>query len=110
MDIEAIRRIVVERSFRVSGHASLEAEKDGISPSDVEYILLHGEIIEEYPEREYDFIETYLIYGELPSTIPVHVVIDVIRMYSVVVVTAYIPDRRQWIASQKRRRRKGKYQ
>jgi hypothetical protein len=109
VDIKTIRLIVLERGFRLTGHASIEAEKDGIDPSDIHYAILHGEIIEEYPEREHEFVETYLIYSELPSTIPIHVVVDVIRVQNVVVVTVYVPDRRKWIASQKRRRKKGRY-
>ena len=110
MDIEIIRRIVQERGYRLTGHASIEATKDGISPADIRYAIFHGKIIEEYPERDYPDIETCLIYLLLPVKIPIHVVVDVIVEESVVVVTVYVPDRDQWIAWQMRKWKKGRKQ
>jgi hypothetical protein len=108
MDIEVIRRVVQERGYRLTAHASIEAMKDGISPADIRYTIFHGRVIEEYPEREYPGIETCLIYAMLPTRIPVHIVVDLVVEESVVVVTAYVPDRVQWIASQMRKQTKGK--
>lgn len=107
-DIELIRRLVSEKGYRITGHASVEAVKDGISPADIRYVIFHGKIIEEYPERDYPDIQTCLIYAKLSTNAPVHVVVDVVVEQSVVVVTAYVPDRKRWIASQKRKRKKGK--
>ena len=74
--------------------------KDGISPADIRYAIFQGKIIEEYPEREYPGIETCLIYATLSTKILVHIVVDLVVEQSVVVVTAYVPDRDQWTASQ----------
>ncbi|MCP4359619.1 MAG: DUF4258 domain-containing protein [Chloroflexi bacterium] len=103
-DIEVIQRIVLEKGYRLTGHASVEAMKDGISPADIRHAIFHGKIIEEYPERDYPDIETVLIYAKLPANIPAHVVVDVIVEQSVIVVTAYVPDRTRWVASQKRKK------
>ena len=110
MDIELIRRIVQKSGYRLTGHASVEAMKDGIRSADIRYAIFHGQIIEKYPENEDEGIESCLIYALLPSKIPIHVVIDVMVKKSVVVVTVYVPDRSRWIASRirKRRRKKGK--
>ena len=108
MDIEVIRRIVQEKGYRLTAHASIEATKDGISPADIRYAIFHGKIIEEYLEREYPHIETCLIYAMLPTRIPVHIVVDLVVVEAVVVVTAYVPDREQWIASQIRKQARGK--
>ena len=108
MNIETIRAIVHETGFRLTGHASVEAMKDGISPADIRYAILHGKIVEQYPAREYSAIETCLIHVILPTKTPVHVIIDVVVKLSAVVVTVYIPDRNQWLASQVRKRNKGK--
>lgn len=81
--------------------------KDGISPADIRYTIFHGKIIEEYPERDYPDIETCLIYARLPVKIPLHVVVDIIVKEAVVVVTVYVPDREQWIASRVRKQKKG---
>lgn len=95
MDIEVIRCIVQEKGYRLTTHASIEATKDGISPADIRYVIFHGKIIEEYPERDDSDIETCLIYATLPTKIPVHIVVDLVVEQSVVVVTVYIPDRGQ---------------
>ena len=104
LDIELIRQLVTEKGYRITGHASVEAVKDGISPADIRYVIFNGKIIEEYPERDYPDIQTCLIYAKLPTKIPVHVVVDVLVERSVVIVTAYVPDRKRWIASQKRKK------
>ena len=108
VDIEQIRRLVTEKGYRLTGHASVEAVKDGLSPADIRYTIFNGQIIEEYPEREYPDLQTCLIYAKLPTEIPVHIVVDVFWEESVVVVTAYVPDRKQWTASKKRKRNRGK--
>jgi hypothetical protein len=77
----------------------IEAVKDGLSPRDIKNIILTGKIIESYPERE-----RHLIYGVLPNDIPVHVVVDYSDNEQIVAVTAYIPDEKEWIAFQKRKR------
>ncbi len=58
MNLEIIQRIVQEKGYRITAHASIEAMKDGISPVDIRYAIFHGKIIEEYPERDYPEIET----------------------------------------------------
>lgn len=103
MNIQTIRHIVQEEGYRLTTHASIEAMKDSISPADIRYAIFHGKIIEHYPEREYPGIETCLIYAMLPTKVPIHIVVDLVVEQSVVVVTAYVPDRDQWIDSQIRR-------
>ena len=46
-EIEVIRHIVAQKGYRLTGHASIEAVKDGISPADIRYVIFHGKIIEE---------------------------------------------------------------
>lgn len=107
MDIEVIRAIVQEKGYRITGHASAEATKDGISPADIRHAIFHGKIIETYSYREPIDIQRCLIHAILPEHIPLHVIVEVIVTASVVVITAYVPDKRQWVASQKRKRDKG---
>lgn len=111
MNIETIRNIVQKSGYHLTTHAYLEALKDGISSEDIHFAIFHGKIIEEYPEREYKDIESCLIYAMLATNIQIHISVDVMVSESVVVVTVYVPDRSQWIASQirkQRKRRKGK--
>ena len=77
----------------------VEAVKDGLSPRDIKNVILTGKIIESYPERE-----RHLIYGVLSNDMSVHVVIDYSDNELIVAVTTYIPNEREWIAFQKRKR------
>lgn len=103
MDIEEIREKIRLRQYSISDHAIIEARKDGISPKTVEkleYVVLHGKVIEIYPERK-----RYLIYKNLPEkNIPLHVVIDYSFYQEPAIVTAYIPDSKEWINFQIRKR------
>ena len=98
MAVEQIREKLRIGGWRISIHAANEAAKDGLSPRDIRDIILTGKIIETYPERE-----RHLIYGVLPNSLPVHVVVDYSDERLIVAVTAYIPDEQEWIAGQKRK-------
>jgi hypothetical protein len=107
MDIETIRAVVQEKGYRITGHASVEATKDGISPADIRYAIFHGKIIESYWYDEQPEMERYLIQATLPTHLPLHVVVELIVKSSVVVITAYVPDRRKWVSFQKRKHDRG---
>jgi hypothetical protein len=99
MVLEQIQERVKLGQWRMSKHAMVESVKDGLSPRDIKDIILTGKIIESYPERE-----RHLIHGVLYNDVPVHVVIDYSDKELIIVITAYIPDKREWIAYQKRKR------
>ncbi len=104
-DVEYIREKFRKDEYAVSGHAIVEARKDGIEPRTVkklEWVAVHGKVIEEYPERQ-----RLLIYAELPDEkLPVHIVVDYSFPEEPVIVTGYVPDNRYWIKSQIRKKRK----
>ncbi|MCL4870279.1 MAG: DUF4258 domain-containing protein [Anaerolineae bacterium] len=78
-----------------------------MSPADIRYAIFHGKIIESYRYPEQPEIDRCLIQASLPTHLPLHVVIELIIKTSVVVVTAYIPDRRKWVSFQKRKHNRG---
>ncbi len=100
--LEAIREQFRCGAYAVSDHAVTEARKDGIAPRTVwllEWVAIHGKVIEEYLERE-----RILVYAEEPDNLlPVHIVIDYSFAEEPVIVTAYIPDSRYWIKDQIRK-------
>ncbi len=98
VDVEAIRSKIRRKDYSIYGHAFTEAFKDGLSIDDLIYTALNGEVIEEYPERA-----RCLLYAMLPTKIPVHIVIDYGWEDEFCIVTAYIPDDREWINFQIRR-------
>lgn len=99
MKIDRIRRLIEKESYYFYTHCIIKAKKDGVGPEDILYCLLTGKIIEKYPERK-----RVLIYGIMPNDIPLHVVCDLSQKEILAIVTCYIPDEREWIKYQKRRR------
>ena len=99
MDIARIRELFRRGHFSFYFHAFQEALKDGVTGGDILYVIEHGEIIEEYPERK-----RCLIFATTRSGIPLHIVVDYSCEDELQVVTAYIPNRRKWIAYRKRRK------
>jgi len=101
--LETIRERFRKGEYAVSDHAIIEARKDGIEPQTItklEWVAIHGKVVEEYPERE-----RILVYAELPDeTLPVHVVIEYAFPEEPVIVTAYFPDSRYWIKDQIRKK------
>jgi len=73
--IEDIRKPFQIGEYAISDHAIIEARKDGIEPETInklEWVAVHGKVIEEYPERQ-----RILIYAEVPEEkLPVHIVVD----------------------------------
>lgn len=103
LDLEQLRRDVRSgrRPLRITSHAQIEAFKDGLRLSDLRYAFVQGEAIETYPEDR-----RWLLFARLDEVdVPVHIVVEDTPDEGVI-VTAYVPDSRQWIAD--RRRRKGK--
>ena len=98
MDIETIRRLVREGKYYFYVHALTEAKKEGVTPEDAVYIVLNGNIIERSPERK-----RTLVFGMMTSNIPLHVVCDYSNDDLILIPTVYIPSRRRWVSSQRRK-------
>lgn len=107
LDLRRIREAVRRNRYSISPHALIEAKKDGLAPETakkLEYVVLHGKVIEEYPDRHRG-----LFFAELPEEgLPVHVVLDYSFVEEPAIVTAYVPDERDWIKFQIRKKKKGK--
>lgn len=89
------------RRLRITSHAQSEAFKDGLLLADIRFVFEQGEVIEVYEGESRG-----LLYGIPPAIqIPVHIVVEDSPTEGVI-VTAYVPDTRKWIAD--RRRRRGK--
>ena len=102
-DIEKLRKDVVsgKRPLRITSHAQIEAFKDGLLLKHLGYVFEQGEVIEIYPDDNRG-----LLYAELPEyRLPVHIVVEDTPEEGVV-VTAYIPDKRKWIADKRQRKQR----
>jgi len=98
LDIETIRRLVQEGKYYFYAHALTEAKKDGVTPEDAVHVILIGRIVEVYPERN-----RVLVSGMMTSNIPLHVVCDYSNDDLILIPTVYVPSRRHWVSSQRRK-------
>jgi len=103
MDIEKVRRLLAQGrvALRFADHAVIEGRKDGLTAEDLEDTAVNGEVIEDYGVR------ALLLHFTKDDRIPCHIVLEYIpRADEVTVVTAYVPDAKEWEPNWKKRRRK----
>ena len=107
MDIEIIREQIRTGAYLIKGHAVQHALKEGFDRQHMVNAVLHGTVIEEYPEAQ-----RLLICGktDLSQTtdIYLHVVCEHADPIYVEFVTAYIPDEVDWEKPPFRRRKQGR--
>lgn len=103
MDIENVRRLLAQGrvALRFADHAIIEGRKDGLTAEDLEDNVVNGEVIEDYGVR------ALLLHFTQDDRIPCHLVLEYIpRTEEVTVVTAYVPDAKEWEPHWKKRRRR----
>ena len=104
MDIEDIVRALHGERVRITDHADHEALADDLSFDEIAHSVVHGEIVEDYPDdRPYP---SCLIYGDAPAGDPVHSVWAYNEATAfAVLVTTYRPDPDRWIEWRTRRKK-----
>jgi len=96
MDIESINDAIQNSRVRITDHADEESVDDGLTFEEIYFSVLHGEIIEDYPEdKPYP---SCLVFGRNFSGEPIHSV----WAYNpenlwVILITVYRPDLERWI-------------
>jgi len=103
MNLHRVRQLLAQRkvTLRFADHAVIEARKDGLVAEDLENTVTTGELIEDYGDR------ALLLSFTQEDRLPCHVVLEyVFDTAEAVIVTAYIPDAKEWELNWKRRRRK----
>lgn len=101
MDIGQVRQLLSQRrvALRFSDHAFIEARKDGLTAADLRRACEHGDVIEDYGPR------ALLLYLTADDRLPYHIVLEYVgRGRFATVVTAYVPDAKEWEPDWKRRR------
>lgn len=103
MDIRNIIDAIQTNKVRITDHADEESEADRITFDEVCFSILHGEIIEDYPnDKPYP---SCLIHGRSSAGDPVHSVWAFNeRNLWAVLVTVYRPDPERWVNWRERRR------
>ncbi|MFQ5668527.1 MAG: DUF4258 domain-containing protein [Candidatus Binatia bacterium] len=87
--------------LRFTDHALVEARKDGLTAKDLEDAATHGEMIEDYGVR------ALLLNVTEEDALPCHIVVeyDPTAGVEATVVTAYLPESKEWQKGWKRRKR-----
>lgn len=88
MDIERIKDHVRQERYIYSLHADVERKADELTLAQVEEALLHGKILEQYPDTGRG--ESCLVVGFSADT-PIHIVCGW-RGAKLLVITVYIPN------------------
>jgi hypothetical protein len=103
MNLNRVRQLLAQGkvTLRFADHAVIEARKDGLVVEDLEKTVTTRELIEDHDVRA--LLLSFTEEGRLPC----HVVLEYISgTKEAVIVTAYIPDTKEWEPDWKRRRRK----
>ena len=88
-------------TLRFGDHAVIEAHKDGLTTGDLEHTVAVGEIIEDYGRR------VLLLSFTREDRLPCHVVLEYLSgRRAATVVTAYVPDAKEWRRDWKTRKEK----
>jgi len=101
LDIRDLIERVETEEFRFTLHAVERCIERNISPNDVKSAIIHGQIIEEYPDDKYG--PSCLLYGETEESQIIHVQCSIEPVW---IITVYDPTLtpEEWSDSFKRRR------
>jgi hypothetical protein len=96
INIKDIIESILNNRVRISDHADEEAEADKLTFDEIYFSVIHGEIIEKYPDDEP--YPSCLILGETFSGEAVHSVWAYNKQNKwTVIITVYRPDPELWI-------------
>lgn len=105
LDLEAVRTQVRAGNYAVRPHAMQHAVKEGFSVDDMIHVILHGMVVEEYPQRQRGLLYADVIVEGI--VLPLHVVCEHRHLDAPVdLVTAYVPDTKEWETPTRRRRKR----
>jgi hypothetical protein len=93
--IDEIRKKIREGHYEYSQHAVDQSVIRMISTREVQEAILHGKIIEDYPDDKYG--PSCLIYGKTKNGWPIHVQCSYPSRLLIKIITAYEPDPALWI-------------
>jgi len=99
--IEWIRSKVSAGDYELSAHAENERQADKIPVEELEHALLHGEVLEDYPNDPRG--HSCLILGHARPGYPIHAVCGRTPRGDLRVITVYLPSLPKWIDERTRR-------
>jgi hypothetical protein len=99
MTIKGIQDRIRRGQYRFSDHSVKQMIKRKVNRQEIEAVILTGQIIEEYPDDKYT--PSCLVYGKTKQGRDLHV--HVSFPPTVVIITAYDPDPKEWVDCKVRR-------
>lgn len=96
--MERIKDRIRAGEYRFSDHAVKRMIERSINRYEIEYVLMAGKVIEEYPNDKYS--PSCLVCGKTRKGRNLHIQIS---LEPVVIITAYEPDESEWIEYEVRR-------
>lgn len=90
---DKLKCLLTEDAFIISNHARSRMFQRNISTENVIEVIIHGQIIEDYPEDEPCPSALFFAYAEGK---PCHVVVAECEDH-VRIITVYIPENNKWI-------------
>ena len=96
MEISVLKEAINKHRLKVTDHADEEMAADELILGEILYSVLHGEIIEDYPD---DFpFPSCLIFGRNSGGEEIHSVWAYEELKEIaILVTVYRPDSEEWI-------------
>ncbi|MCS6902796.1 MAG: DUF4258 domain-containing protein [Candidatus Bipolaricaulota bacterium] len=101
LELGWIKERVRKNEYLYSFHADEERRNEGLRIAEVEEALLHGQILEDYPNDPRG--PSCLVYGSSRGQ-PIHVVCGRNRSGWLVLITVYIPMMPKWKSPTERNR------
>ncbi len=89
ISLDWIQHCVESNHYRYSRHGDQERQNDALSLIEIEQVLLHGRIIEQYPDTGRG--ESCLLVGFTDEGKPLHIVCGSMGEW-MIVITVYIPS------------------
>jgi hypothetical protein len=104
IDLGILRQQVADGDFALRPHAMQHAVKEGFTKEAMLQAVLHGVVVETYPERNRCLLFANVTLEGL--TLPLHVVCEHLSPTAPVdFVTAYIPSDMEWETPTRRRKK-----
>ena len=100
MNIEELRKLCTEDTIQMTDHCLKRCRERGIKLDEIMLCILHGEIIEEYP-NDYPFPSALVLECDLGK--PLHVVAGLSDEY-LWIITAYRPNPEKWESDHRTRK------
>jgi len=103
MNIEVIKKLILEKKYRMTLHAEIERDADRLTLHEIEKAILssNSKIIEDYPNDPRG--HSCLVLGFTEKQKPVHIVCGLREEEMLVIITVYRPDPQEWVDWEKRK-------